>query len=171
MTIPTDLSNYTQWSGYFTIACFILSILAFVLGWGIRFRLVGVTSFMTVLTLSFFALGLGLFKHIEITGATRYSLVYDNGATQVVIAVPPQIKRSEIEPTLRQAAADLFSFGRYSQGEENQLTIRLRTVTHPQPGISQPLFLGQIKRSLADREDKQMEVEIFAQNVNQLPKS
>jgi hypothetical protein len=168
MTIPTALSTYTQWSGILTIVCFIFTVLAFILGWGFRFRLFGVTSFMVVVTASIFALGLGLFVRTEIPGAISYSLVYDNGANQAVIAVPPQIKESEIEPTLRQAADNLFSFGRNSTDGTNQLTIRLRTILHPEEGISKPLFLGQVKRSLLVREDENMQVEIFQPNLAQL---
>jgi Protein of function (DUF2518) len=171
MTLPTDIFTYTLWSGYITIACFVFAILAFIFSWSFRFRLVGVTSFMGVLTLGLFGLNLGLFARDEIPGAVRYSLVYDNGATQAVIAVPPgKIEESAIEPTLRQASSDLSSFGRASVEGEDKLTVRLRTVVHPQPGVSKPLYLGQIKRSLYNRDDEQAEIEIFSQNLAQLPK-
>jgi hypothetical protein len=155
--IPTDLLIYAQWSGILTIVSLVVTILAFVLGWGFRFRLVGVTGFMGVLTFGIFALKLGLITHTDIPGAKRYSLVYDNGANQVVIALPPQeIEESQIEPTLRQAASDLYSYGRNSTDGDNKLTIRLRTIIHPEPGLSRPVYLGQIRRSLFSREDENM---------------
>ena len=168
--IPTDLSFYVQWSGILTVVFFLLTILAFIVGWGFRFRLVGVTSFMGVITLSIFALELGIFTRAEIPGATRYTLVYDNGANQAVVVVAPDIEESAIEPTLRQAAVDLFSYGRSGLNEGNKLTIKLRTVIHPEPDMSQPLYLGQIKRSLGAKNDENMEIEIFSQNIAQLPK-
>lgn len=171
MMIPTDLLIYAQWSGILTIVSFVVTILAFVLGWGFRFRFVGITGFMGVLTFGIFALKLGLITHTEIPGARRYSLVYDNGANQVVIAVPPQVEDSQIEPTLRQAAADLYSPGRNATDDDDRLTIRLRTILHPEPGISRPLYLGQIRRSLFSREDENMEVKIFTDNLAQLPKT
>ncbi len=172
MMIPTDLLIYAQWSGILTIIGFVVTILAFILGWGFRFRLVGVTAFMGVLTVSIFALKLGLITHTEIPGAQRYSLVYDNGANQVVIAIPPkEIEESRIEPTLRQAASDLYSPGRNATYGDDKLTIRLRTILHPEPGISRPLYLGQIRRSLFSREDDNMEVKIFTENLAQLPKT
>jgi hypothetical protein len=170
--IPTDLLIYAQWSGILTIVSLVVTILAFVLGWGFRFRLVGVTGFMGVLTFGIFALKLGLITHTDIPGAKRYSLVYDNGANQVVIALPPQeIEESQIEPTLRQAASDLYSYGRNSTDGDNKLTIRLRTIIHPEPGLSRPVYLGQIRRSLFSREDENMEVKIFTDNLAQLPKT
>jgi len=50
------------------------------------------------------------------------------------------------------------------------LTIRARTIIHPEPGISQPLVLGQVQRSLATREDEQMAINIYPESFAQLPK-
>lgn len=165
-----ELSPYTQWSGWLTLACLLLSLLAFIFRWGIRFRLVGITGFMAVLTGGLFGLGLGLFQRTEIPGAVRFSLVYDNGANQAVISVPATISESALDATLRQAAEDLFSYGRTGIGGDDKLTVRARTILHPEPGISQPLYLGQVKRSLGVRQDQQMEVEIFQDKFAALPK-
>ncbi|MGK7875751.1 MAG: Ycf51 family protein [Xenococcaceae cyanobacterium] len=167
--IPTDFSTYAQWSGYLTLVCLVLTVVGFIFGWGIRFRLVGITGFIAVLTIGLFGLGVGLLTQTEIPGAVRFSLVYDNGANQAVVAVPPQVTESEIEATLRQVANNLYSPGRLGLGDD-KLTIRVRTVLHPAPGVSQPLYLGQVKRSLVTREDDQMEVEVFSENFAQLPR-
>lgn len=163
-----NFSNYAQWSGILTVVCFLLAILAFVLQWGIRFRLVGVTGFMGVLTAGLFALNLGLFTHTVIPGAVRYALVYDNGATQAVITVPPAITESELDATLRQAASDLYSYGRNSLGGDRNLTIRARVFIHPKPGVSLPVYLGQVKRPLSNRDDAQMQIEIFPESFAKL---
>lgn len=166
--LPTDFLTYTKWSAILTVVCFLLAILAFLLKWGIRFRLVGVTGFMGVLTVGLFALNFGLFTRTVIPGSVRYSVVYDNGGSQAVVAIAPQVTESEVDATLRQAASDLFSFGRLG-GVNNQLTIRARTVIHPEEGISKPLYLGQVKRSLGQREDEQMQIEVFSESFAQLP--
>ena len=165
----TDLLTYVKWSAIATLAFLVLTAISFILGWGFRFRLVGVTSFMGVVTLSILALKLGLFTRVQIEGATRYTLVYDNGANQAVVAVSPQIEKSEIEPTLRQAAVDLFSYGRTGINKDDKLTIRLRTVIHPESNMSEPLYLGQIKRSLFTKNDENTEIDLFSQNIAQLP--
>jgi len=82
--------------------------------------------------------------------------------------VPPQISESELEATLRQAASNLYSFGRLG-GDDDQLTIRARTIIHPER-VSQPLYLG-IRRSLSNRNDDQMASEIYQEKLAQLPKS
>ena len=168
MELPTDIITYSIWSGYATIALFVLTIIAWIAGWGFRFRLVGVTSFMGVITASIFALSLGLFTHTTIPGAARYSLVYDNGSNKVVIVVPPEIEKSAIEPTLRQAAADLFTYGRTGTKGNDQFTIAIRTVLHPQDNVSRPLYLGQVKRSFTIRDNEDITIQVFENNLSQL---
>lgn len=169
MEIPTDWFIYAKWSGILTLVCLVVAVLAFVLQWGLRFRLVGVTAFMAVLTVALFTLGLSVFNRPAIPGALRYALVYDNAASQAVIALPPQpLSASSLEATLRQAAYDLYSPGRLGTNEA-QLTIRLRTILHPEPRVSVPLYLGNIKRALGSFEDDNMEVEINQDNLAKLP--
>ncbi len=160
MPTNADFLTFTQWVGIATLACAAFTVLSFILKWGIRFRMVGATGFLGVLTGGLFALSLVPFTHTVIPGAVRFSLIYDTGATQVVIAVTPKISQDELEATLRQAASDFYSYGRLGRGEE-QLTIRARTIIHPEPGVSQPLYLGQVRRSLANRNDEQMALEIY----------
>lgn len=169
MLTTADFLVATQWSAIATLAFAALTVVSFILKWGIRFRLVGATGFLGVVTGGLFALGLVPFTRTVIPGAVQFARVYDNGSTQAVIAVPPQITQSELEATLRQAASNLYSFGRFGR-EENQLTIRARTIIHPEPGMSKPLYIGQVKRSLANRNDEQMAIEIYQENLAQLPK-
>ncbi|MCU0524204.1 MAG: Ycf51 family protein [Elainella sp. Prado103] len=168
MLTPDAFLTYTQWAGIATLVFAALTLLGFLVKWGIRFRLVGVTGFMIVLTSGLFALSLVPFTRTVIPGAVKFSTVYDSGATQAVIAVPPTITATELESTLRQAANDLFSPGRLGRGE-NLLTIRARTILHPEPGVSEPLLLGQVRRSLYSREDEQMSIEIIPANLAKLP--
>ena len=171
MQLPTDIYTYGVWMGYTAIGFLVLTIIAFIAGWGFRFRLVGVTSFSMVLTAGIFALYLGLFTKVEIPGATRYSLIYDNGANKAVVAVSPEIEVDAIEPTLRQAAANLNSYGRTGTDGNNVFTVSLRTVTHPEKGVSEPLFLGEAKRSLSVRDDSNIKIEVFKRNIAKLVKN
>ena len=169
MQFPTDLYTYGVWTGYTTIGLFFLTIIAFIAGWSFRFRLIGVTSFLTVLTAGIFSLYLGLFTHTVVPGAARYSLIYDNGANKAVVAVSPEIAADAVEPTLLQAATDLNSYGRTGTNGNNTFIINLRTVLHPEKGVSEPLFLGQAKRSLGVRDQSNVEIEVFQQNIAKLP--
>lgn len=169
MLTTADFLTFTKWAGILTLACGVITLVAFVFKWGLRFRLVGATGLLGVLTTGLFALAIVPFSRTVIPGAVKFNVVYDTGAAQTVIVVPKEITETELEATLRQAASDLFSYGRLS-GVDNQLTIRARTILHPKPGVSKPLFLGQVKRSLATRDDENMAVEIYSESFAQLPK-
>lgn len=158
-----------KWVGIATLVCAVVTVLSWVVKWGIRFRMVGVTSFMVILTAGLFTLSIAAVPQIKIPGAVPFSLVYDNGAAQTAIAVPPEISSEQLEATLRQAAYDLFSPGR-SGGTDTQLTIRVRTIIHPEENVSKPLYLGYVKRSLRDREDDNMEIFIESEKISLLAK-
>ncbi|HEY9654475.1 MAG TPA: Ycf51 family protein [Crinalium sp.] len=164
-----SLVTIAVWSGYFTLLCAALMVLGLFLKWGIRFRLVGITGFMGVLTGGLFALGLGLHDRPQIPGAVKFTRVFDSGASQVVIVVPATITETALDATLRQAAVDLYSSGRLSQGEST-MTIRARALLHPAPGVSQPVYLGQVKPSLLSPTDNEMVVEIDHAQFARLPK-
>lgn len=170
MFTSASFLQYTQWMGIAALALAVLTGIGFLFKWGIRFRLVGATGFTLVLTAGLFALGLVPFTRTTVPGAVRFTTVYDTGATQTVISVPPTISETELRATLQQAASDLFSYGRLSQGGE-PLLIRARTVVHLEPGVSQPLFLGEVRRSLAVREDPEMAINIYRENLAKLPQS
>lgn len=157
-----------KWVGIATAICAVMTVISWVVKWGIRFRLVGVTSFMVILTAGLFTLSIAAVPQIKIPGAVPFSRVYDNGAAQTAIAVPPEITEPQLEATLRQAAYDLFSPGR-SGSMDTQLTIRARTIVHPKKNVSEPLYLGYVKRSLRDREDDNMEIFIDSEKLAALP--
>ncbi|MDX2228060.1 MAG: Ycf51 family protein [Leptolyngbyaceae cyanobacterium bins.349] len=165
-----QLQAYTLWCGGFTIFCAVLALLGWLFQWGIRFRLIGITGFMGVLTGGLFALSLGLYNRPAIPDAVRFTRVFDMGGSEVVIVVAPEINETQLRATLQQAAVDLYSSGRLSQGTD-KMTIRVRTVLHPEPGLSKLVYLGQVKRSLSSRNDAQPEIEIFADQLAQLPQA
>ena len=169
LSLPTDFGIYAQWAGILTLVCLALTIIGAITRWGIRFRLVGITGFMTVLTVGLFGLSLGLSPRAAIPDAIRYNIIYDNGGDQIAIAVPNDVTPTVVEATLRQAAADLYSPGRI--GPNSAMTIRLRTITHPKTGLSQPVYLGEVKRSLRQRNDEEMIVSVFDDAFTKLNKA
>ncbi len=168
-TMNPEFVIYIQWSAILTAAVFVFTIIAFIFNWGFRFRLVGITGFMGVLSVGLFGLSLGLFSYTDVPGAIPFSVVYDNGGSQVVIKLPQTVTESEVEATLRKASADLYSYGRLG-GADNQMTIRARTVIHPEEGVSKPLYLGKVQRSLSqNRSDSNVNLEIFSEKFSELP--
>jgi Protein of function (DUF2518) len=167
--INIDLILIAQYMGILVLVCALITGIAFARQWGWRFRMVGVTSFSVVLTIAFFTLSLNPLTRETIPGAVHFSLVYDRMGPQAVIAVPPDITEEQLEATLKQAASNLFSPGRNGQGNSGEFTIRARTVLHPREGVSQPLYLGQVKRSLRRRDDPNVQIEIFRDKLASIP--
>ncbi|HIK45386.1 MAG TPA: Ycf51 family protein [Leptolyngbyaceae cyanobacterium M65_K2018_010] len=144
MPSPAEFSIAAQWAGIATLALGALAALGFVLSWGIRFRLVGAAGFAAVLTVGLFGLSFEPFTRTVIPGAAPYTTVYDSGASQIVIAVAPEVTPEALEATLRQAASNLFK--PYRLGGPGQVaTLRARAMVHEPGGISRLLYLGQIQ--------------------------
>jgi hypothetical protein len=163
------LQTYAQWIALAGGVLTLITIVAWVASWGIRYRLVGITSFTFVVAASVFALGVGLFQRTAVPGSLAYVRVFDTDTDRIVIAVPATISSPQIDATLRQAASDLFSPGRSSS--TGVLTVRARTILHPQVGLSLPLYVGEVRRSLSSREDEGMVVELYQDNIALLPKA
>jgi hypothetical protein len=161
------LQTYAQWIAIAGGALTLVTLVAWIASWGIRYRLVGITSFTFVVAASVFALGLGLFQRTAVPGSVAYVRVFDTDTDRIVIAVPATITSPQIDATLRQAASDLFSPGRSSS--TGILTVRARTILHPEPGVSLPLYVGEVRRSLSSREDDGMAVELYPDNIALLP--
>ena len=124
-----------------------------------RFAFFGYTAFTLVLAAGLGALSLAPIVRTTIPGSVAFTTVFDNNSDRAAIAVPPDITPQQLDPTLRQAAANLYSYGRFSQ-ETSILTIRARTIVHPEVGVSLPIYLGRVQRSMALREDPEMTVEL-----------
>ena len=65
----------------------VLTVLAFVLGWGLRFRLVGVSSFTLLLAAGCGAFAISYSPRSSIEGLV-VPVVFDNGSNLVVAAAP-----------------------------------------------------------------------------------
>lgn len=153
---PSDFLLATKWSLGFTGLFAVLAAIAFALKWGFRFRLVGVTGFMVVLTVGLFSLSLFPIIKSVVPGAAPYTLVYDNGGGRAVVTVPQDINESQLEATLRQAALDRFSPGRLGQS----LSVRARTLLHPEEGVTEPLYLGRVRRSQSIADEDAFDIQV-----------
>ncbi|MDJ1174527.1 Ycf51 family protein [Roseofilum capinflatum] len=167
MPSTADFLQASEWFAIATGVTIAFTVLCFVFKWGFRFRFFGISSFMVVLTVSVFSLSLVPFSQTVIPGSVRYSLVFDNGATHTVIAVPPQITESELEATLKQAAINLFSYGR-SATDSDRLTVLARTLVHPDSKVSEAIYLGKAEQLIYQGDEQKITVEIDQQKLKQL---
>ena len=128
----------------------LLSVLAFVLRWGIRFRLVGVTSFTVLLSLSCLAFAVSYAPRTLVEGAVSVPVVFDNGSDLVIAAAPADLPEAAYRPSVEQVAANLRGSGR--RGDGGVVHVRLRRVEPVGPGVDKPVILAAADRSLATGE-------------------
>ena len=140
MPLPDLLDRAIGWLAWSGLAFALLTLVAFGARWGVRFRLVGVTSFTLLLAVSCWAFSVSYQPPVIVEGAVRAPVVFDNGNDLVVAQAPAGIAKEAIEPTLAQLAANLRSGGR--NGEE--VVIRLRQLQPGPEGSSTPMVLGEV---------------------------
>jgi len=135
-----------QWLGAASGVLAITTVVGYVGRWGIRFRLVGITSFTALLAISCLAFAVSYTQRIGLEGAVTVPIVYDNGSDLVVAAAPADLPEAAAAPTVQQLAANLRASGRSSA--DGLVHVRLRRVESVAPGLSKPVVLAQASRSL-----------------------
>lgn len=148
--MPADplLLSAGQWLGVAGGVLALLTLVAFVARWGIRFRLVGITSFTVLLAFSCVAFAISYTPRVEIPGAVTVPVVFDNGTDLVVAVAPPDLAAASIPATVEQVARNLRGNGRKTGS--GQVTVRLRRIENLEPGLSRPVVLAEAIRNLKD---------------------
>jgi hypothetical protein len=135
-----------EWLGVASAVLLLLTVVAFVVRWGIRFRLVGVTSFTLLLSLSCLAFAVSYAPRLQVEGAVSVPVVFDNGSDLVVAAAPADLQPEAYGPSVQQVALNLRGSGRGTQTVE----VRLRRVEPTAEGTDTPVVLATAVRNLAD---------------------
>ncbi|MEM6448997.1 MAG: Ycf51 family protein [Cyanobacteria bacterium P01_D01_bin.105] len=152
MLTPAQFLEATGWSALTTVAFAVLTAIAFFLKWGLRFRLVGATGFVGVLTAGLFGLSFQPIMQTVVPGAVPYKTVFDSGVDQVVIAVPNDITETALEATLKEAAGNLLKPSRIGGLSQKPPTIRARGIVHT-PGVSELVYVGKVTPSVSTSEE------------------
>jgi hypothetical protein len=135
-----------EWLGAASGVLALVTITAFLLRWGVRFRLVGITSFTALLALSCLAFAVSYRPRVTVEGAVSVPVVFDNGAELVVAAAPADLAAAAATPSAEQVARNLRGNGR--QSDDASVRVRLRRVDTVAPGLSQPVILAEVRRDL-----------------------
>ena len=142
MALDQLLISAVPWLGWIGLGLSLLTVVAFLTRWGLRFRLVGITSFTFLLAVSCWAFGISYTPPVVVEGAIRAPVVFDNGTDLVVATVPADLEPAAVSATLEQLAGNLRSAGRGS----GTVKVRLRAFESAGEGISRPLILGETVR-------------------------
>ena len=135
-----------EWLGVASAVLLLLTVVAFVVRWGIRFRMVGITSFTVLLSLSCLAFAVSYTPRQQVEGAISVPVVFDNGSDLVVAAAPAQMDPQAYAPSVQQVALNLRGSGRGTQRVE----VRLRRVEPKGEGSDVPVVLATAIRNLDD---------------------
>ncbi len=137
-----------QWLGVAGGVLALLTVAAFLLRWGIRFRLVGITSFTLLLSLSCLAFAVSYRQRVSVEGAVSVPVVFDNGGDLVVAAASPDLDADTARASAEQVARNLSGSGRTIPG--GRVLVRLRGVERVAPGLSRPVVVAEATRNFAD---------------------
>ena len=111
MAFDQLLLTAAPWLGWAGLGLGVLTGVAFLTGWGIRFRLVGVSSFTLLLAVSSWAFGVSYTPPVVVEGAVRAPIVFDNGNDLVVAQVPADLAPTTVQATLEQLEGNLRGSG------------------------------------------------------------
>jgi hypothetical protein len=150
--MPTDpiLLEAGRWLGMASGLLFVVMLLGFRLGWGIRFRLVGVTSFTTLLAISCVAFAISYSPRVVVPGAVSVPVVFDNGGDLVIATAPVGLNDEAVTPSLEQVARNLRGSGRATR--DGLVTVRLRRIEPVADGTDRPRVLAEVRRNLQNGE-------------------
>lgn len=123
------------------------TVVAFFARWGVRFRLVGITSFTVLLAISCAAFAFSYVPRERVDGAVSVPVVFDDGDGLVVAAAPPDLAPDAFAPTVEQVARNLRGAGR--GGDGGVVRVRLRRLEPADGGAAQPVVLAEAQRNLA----------------------
>ncbi|MEB3241841.1 MAG: DUF2518 family protein [Synechococcus sp.] len=126
----------------------VLTVTGFLLRWGIRFRLVGVSSFTLLLAAGCAAFAISYSPRTSIEGALVVPVVFDNGGDLVVAAAAADFPTAQAAPTVEQVATNLRGSGRRSA--DGLVHVRLRQLKAEANGSNRPVLLAEAVRDLRD---------------------
>ena len=140
MALDQLLLMTAPWLAWAGLALGMLTVIAFVARWGLRFRLVGVSSFTLLLAVSSWAFGVSYTPPVVVEGAIRAPIVFDNGNDLVVAQASTDINPDSIAPTLEQLAGNLRGSGRGSN------VVCVCGGFDQGNGVGEPVILGETSR-------------------------
>jgi hypothetical protein len=146
MSTDPILFSAGEWLGAASGVLALLTIAGFLRRWGIRFRLVGITSFTALLALSCLAFAISYRPRVTVPGALAVPVVYDNGGDLVIATASADFPLEAALPSVEQVALNLRNSGRSTP--TGLVHVRLRRVEAIGPGLNAPVVLAEATRNL-----------------------
>ena len=164
MSMSEVIQDITKWLAWGGSGLGVLTVLAYLLNWGIKFRLTGTTIFTLLLSASCWAFEQSYTPPFNVEGYKYAPIVYDNGFDLVVAQASNDFPEEAIKPTLLQIANNLRGGGRNGA----QVLVRLRKVESAGDGISKPIILGELINDLKESKIIELPQRNYSSNENML---
>ena len=146
MSMSEVIQDVTKWLAWGGSGLGVLTVLAYLFRWGIKFRLTGITIFTLLLSASCWAFDQSYRPPFNVDGYKYAPIVYDNGFDLVVAQASNDFPEEAIKPTLLQIAGNLKGGDRSGA----QVKVRLRKIESAGNGISEPIVLGEVINDLKE---------------------
>ena len=139
MSISQVIESSISWLAWTGLVLATLTMGAFIINWGAKYRLIGATIFTFLLSASCWAFNQSYQPPITVEGYKYVPIVYDNGYDLVVAQAPNDFPHEAIEPTLMQVAGNLKG------GKRNGALVKvlIRTLKDSSEGFSTPKIIGE----------------------------
>ena len=122
----------------------VVTLIAFIFNFGIKFRIIGATIFSFLLSLSSWAFIQSYTENVVIEGAKYIPIVYDNGFDLIIAKADDNFPKESIEPTLEQLSENLRKGSRSGAN----VKIKIRKLEKISDGVSKPVVLGEVQKNV-----------------------
>ena len=129
--------------GSIGVLLLLITLIAFIFNFSVKFRLTGITIFSFLLSISSWAFIQSYSENINIEGAVYAPIVYDNGSDLIIAKADDKFPPESVNPTLEQISQNLKRGSRSGR----KVVIRIRSLEKISENISKPIILGEIEKS------------------------
>jgi len=138
------LENTPKIFGYFGIFLLTGTLIAFIMNFSFKFRIIGATIFSFLLSLSSWAFIQSYTENVVIEGAKYIPIVYDNGFDLIIAKADDDFPEESIEPTLEQLSKNIMKGSRSGAN----LKIKIRKLQKISDDVSKPVVLGEVQKNI-----------------------
>ena len=138
------LENTPKIFGFLGIFLFCVTLIAFILNFGFKFRIIGATIFSLLLSLSSWAFIQSYTEKVVIEDAKYVPIVYDNGFDLIIAKVDNNFPEESLEPTLEQLSENLRKGSRSGAN----VKIKIRKLEKISDSVSKPVVIGEVQKNV-----------------------
>ena len=138
------LENTPKIFGFLGIILLCIAVIAFLLNFGFKFRIVGATIFSLLLSLSSWAFIQSYTEKVVIENAKYLPIVYDNGFDLIIAKADDNFPEESIDPTLEQLSENLRKGSRSGAN----VKIKIRKLEKISDSVSKPVVIGEVQKNV-----------------------